>query len=192
LLLIPGSLKICLIAGLKSQDSFFLIRGVIWLFNNNNKVKSINIYLFILKYIIFIAIIPIFILGSVIYLGNDNFLFLFHFFIHNGCFLKFGVEVGVELSIVNRLYRLRITDQLFKSYAFTRVVRSQSTLQCLLRRQILKKHPLYIISFVPQHPLSTSGPCLSCTPHDVPCTYELKDDAPSIYGRLCRDIEQFL
>jgi hypothetical protein len=55
---------------------------------------------------------------------------------NNGCFFKFGVEVGVELSIVNALYRLRITDQLFKSYAFTRVVRSQSTLQRLLRRQI--------------------------------------------------------
>jgi hypothetical protein len=58
---------------------------------------------------------------------------------YNGCFFKFGVEVGVELSIVNALYRLRITDQLFKSYAFTGVVRSQSTLQRLLRRQILKK-----------------------------------------------------
>jgi hypothetical protein len=34
---------------------------------------------------------------------------------YNGCFLKFGVEVGVEGSIVNALYRLRITDQLFKS-----------------------------------------------------------------------------
>jgi hypothetical protein len=56
--------------------------------------------------------------------------------IYNGCFFKFGVEVGVELSIVNALYRLRITDQLFKSYTFTRVVRSQSTLQRLLRRQI--------------------------------------------------------
>jgi hypothetical protein len=44
---------------------------------------------------------------------------------------------------VNALYRLRITDQLFKSYAFTRVVRSQSTLQ-LLRRQIKKKNTLYI------------------------------------------------
>jgi hypothetical protein len=53
-----------------------------------------------------------------------------------GVFFKFGVEVGVELSIVNALYRLRITDQLFKTYAFTRVVRSQSTLQRLLRRQI--------------------------------------------------------
>jgi hypothetical protein len=31
--------------------------------------------------------------------------------VHNGCFFKFGVEVGVELSIVNALYRLRITDQ---------------------------------------------------------------------------------
>jgi hypothetical protein len=46
-----------------------------------------------------------------------------------GVFFGFGVEVGVELSIVNALYRLRITDQLFKTYAFTRVVRSQSTLQ---------------------------------------------------------------
>jgi hypothetical protein len=60
----------------------------------------------------------------------------------NGCFFKFGVEVGVEVSIMNALYRLRITDQLFKSYAFTRVVRSQSTLQRLLRRQI-KKNTLY-------------------------------------------------
>jgi hypothetical protein len=50
-----------------------------------------------------------------------------------GVFFLFGVEVGVEVSIVNALYRLRITDQLFKSYAFTRVVRSQSTLQRLLR-----------------------------------------------------------
>jgi hypothetical protein len=56
--------------------------------------------------------------------------------IYNGCFFKFGVEVGVALSIVNALYRLRITDQLFKSFAFTRVVRSQSILQRLLRRQI--------------------------------------------------------
>jgi hypothetical protein len=32
----------------------------------------------------------------------------------NGCFFKFGVEVGVEVSIVNALYSLRITDQLFK------------------------------------------------------------------------------
>jgi hypothetical protein len=55
---------------------------------------------------------------------------------HNGCFFKFGVEVGVELSNVNALYRLRITDQLFKSYSLTQVVRSQSTLQRLLRRQI--------------------------------------------------------
>jgi hypothetical protein len=42
---------------------------------------------------------------------------------------------------VNGLYRLRITDQLFKSYAFRRVVRSQSTPQRLLRRQIKKKTP---------------------------------------------------
>jgi hypothetical protein len=54
---------------------------------------------------------------------------------YNGCFFKFGVEVGVERSIVNALHRLRITDQLF-ILRFTRVVRSQSTLQRLLRRQI--------------------------------------------------------
>jgi hypothetical protein len=42
-----------------------------------------------------------------------------------GVFFKFSVEVGVEESIVNALNGLRITDQLFKSYAFTRVVRSQ-------------------------------------------------------------------
>jgi hypothetical protein len=29
--------------------------------------------------------------------------------VYNGCFLKFGVEVGDELSIVNPLYRLRIS-----------------------------------------------------------------------------------
>jgi hypothetical protein len=45
------------------------------------------------------------------------------------CFFKFRLIVGVQGSIVNALYGLRITDQLFKSYVFTRVVRSQSTLQ---------------------------------------------------------------
>jgi hypothetical protein len=43
----------------------------------------------------------------------------------NGCFLKFGVEVGVEELIVDALHVLRITDQLFKSYVFTRVVRNR-------------------------------------------------------------------
>jgi hypothetical protein len=42
---------------------------------------------------------------------------------------KVVLKVGIEKSIVNALYGLRITDQLFKSYVFTRVVRSQSTLQ---------------------------------------------------------------
>jgi uncharacterized membrane protein len=45
------------------------------------------------------------------------------------CFFKFRLIVGVQGSIVNALYGLRITDQLSKSYVFTRVVRSQSTLQ---------------------------------------------------------------
>jgi hypothetical protein len=42
---------------------------------------------------------------------------------------KLILKVGVEETIVNALYGLRMTDQLFKSYVFTRVVRSQSTLQ---------------------------------------------------------------
>jgi hypothetical protein len=33
-----------------------------------------------------------------------------------GCTFKFHLIEGVEESIVNPLYRLRITDQLFKSY----------------------------------------------------------------------------
>jgi hypothetical protein len=41
----------------------------------------------------------------------------------------FILKVGVEKSIMNTLYGLRIMDQLLKSYVFTRVVRSQSTLQ---------------------------------------------------------------
>jgi hypothetical protein len=42
---------------------------------------------------------------------------------------KFILKVGVKKSIMNMLYGLRIMDQLLKSYVFTRVVRSQSTLQ---------------------------------------------------------------
>jgi hypothetical protein len=61
---------------------------------------------------------------------------------YNGCFFKFGVEVGVEPSIVNALYRLRITNQLFKSYAFTRVVRSQIDSPTPTSTPNLKKHPL--------------------------------------------------
>jgi hypothetical protein len=36
-------------------------------------------------------------------------------------FFKFHLLVGVGVLIVNALYGLRITDQLFKSYVFTRV-----------------------------------------------------------------------
>jgi hypothetical protein len=43
-----------------------------------------------------------------------------------GVSFKFYLKFGVEESIVNAL---RITVQLFKSYVFTRLVRSQSTLQ---------------------------------------------------------------
>jgi hypothetical protein len=42
---------------------------------------------------------------------------------------KFILKAGVEEPIVNALYGLRITDELFKSYVFTQVVRSQSTPQ---------------------------------------------------------------
>jgi hypothetical protein len=62
-------------------------------------------------------------------------------------FFKFGVEVGVELSIVNALYRLRITDQLFKSYAFIRVVTSIDS-PTPTSMPNLKKHPLYVFVFV--------------------------------------------
>jgi hypothetical protein len=47
---------------------------------------------------------------------------------------KFILKAGAEESIVNALH-IRITD-LFKSYVFTRVVRSQSTPQRQLRGQI--------------------------------------------------------
>jgi hypothetical protein len=61
----------------------------------------------------------------------------------SGGFFKFHLIVGVEEWIVNALYRLRITNQLFKSLRFTRVMRSQSTLQRLLRGEIKKKHPIF-------------------------------------------------
>jgi hypothetical protein len=55
-----------------------------------------------------------------------------------GCFFKFHLIVGVRESIVDALYGLRITHQLFKSYVFTRVMRSQSTFQRLLGGEISK------------------------------------------------------
>jgi ribonuclease HIII len=58
-------------------------------------------------------------------------------------FFKFHLIVGVEESIVNALYRLRITDQLFKILRFIRVVRSQSTHQRPLRHEIKKKNTRY-------------------------------------------------
>jgi hypothetical protein len=36
---------------------------------------------------------------------------------YNGCFFKFGVEAGGELSIVNALYRLQITERFYTSGA---------------------------------------------------------------------------
>jgi hypothetical protein len=39
-----------------------------------------------------------------------------NFVIVSGVFFKFDFKVGVEVSILNALYWLRITDQLFKSY----------------------------------------------------------------------------
>jgi hypothetical protein len=61
-----------------------------------------------------------------------------------GCFFKFQVIVGVEKSIVNELYGLQITDQLFKFYVLRRGVRSRSTLQRLLRGEIKKKNTQYL------------------------------------------------
>jgi hypothetical protein len=69
-----------------------------------------------------------------------------------GVFFKFGVEVGVEESIVNdplilkhRFFKLQIkntnkakSEVRFKQLIRVVVVRSQSTLQRQLRRQILK------------------------------------------------------
>jgi hypothetical protein len=67
--------------------------------------------------------------------------------------------VGVEESIVNALFGLRIRDQLFKCYVFTRVVRSQSSLERLLRGEILKntRYILYIC-ILRQMALTTSQP----------------------------------
>jgi hypothetical protein len=67
-----------------------------------------------------------------------NSYFNFHFNksllcrICNGCFFKFGVEVSIIL------YRLRIMDQLFKSYAFTRV-NSEHPYYIVHSRKILQK-----------------------------------------------------
>jgi hypothetical protein len=69
------------------------------------------------------------------------FLFIFEDFLTAaflygiGWFLKFLLIVGVRESDCERLYGLRITHQLFKSYVFTGV-RSQSTGQRLLRGEI--------------------------------------------------------
>jgi hypothetical protein len=58
-------------------------------------------------------------------------------------FFKFHLIVGVEESIVNALYRLRITDQLFKSYVLHE--------WCVHNRHFnayyevkFKKHPVYL------------------------------------------------
>jgi hypothetical protein len=78
---------------------------------------------------------------------------------YNGCFLKFGVEVGVVESIANaqpnynsdQLLKSNLTFcgvcvvnlQFEKSVFLRRLVHSQSTLQRQLRRQILK-NTLYL------------------------------------------------
>jgi hypothetical protein len=61
---------------------------------------------------------------------------------NNGCFFKFGVEVGVELSFVNALYRLRITDQLFKSYALHEWCDLNRLSNAYFDAKFKKKHPL--------------------------------------------------
>jgi hypothetical protein len=55
-------------------------------------------------------------LGCRAALISDTDSFEIHGNLCSGCFFKFHLIVGVEKLIVNALYRLRITDQLFKSY----------------------------------------------------------------------------
>jgi hypothetical protein len=64
--------------------------------------------------------------------------------IHNGCFFKFGVEVGVELSIVNAPYRLRIRDQLFKSYVLHEWCALNQLSNVYFDAKLKKKNTLYI------------------------------------------------
>jgi hypothetical protein len=76
-----------------------------------------------------------------------------------GVFLKFGIQVSVEKSIVNappdfnleQLFKSNLTFCVFlimlfeKSVFLKRVVHPQSTLQRQLRRQIKKKTPLHFM-----------------------------------------------
>jgi hypothetical protein len=52
------------------------------------------------------------------------------------------MHVGVEESIVNALYRLGITDQLFKSYFLQSGVFTMYS-STLTTRRNLKKHPIH-------------------------------------------------
>jgi hypothetical protein len=64
---------------------------------------------------------------------------------YKGCFLKFGVEVGFEESIVNALHGSRISCLNLAFYTS-----SQSTLQRQLPHQIKKKKtPLQLQVFKP-------------------------------------------
>jgi hypothetical protein len=58
-----------------------------------------------------------------------------------GCFFKFHLIVDVEETIMNALYRVRITDQLFKSYVLH--VHSRLSNSYYLRGEIKKKHPIF-------------------------------------------------
>jgi hypothetical protein len=57
-----------------------------------------------------------------------------------GVFFKFHLIVDVEETIMNALYRVRITDQLFKSYVLH--VHSRLSNAYYLRGEIKKKHPI--------------------------------------------------
>jgi hypothetical protein len=58
------------------------------------------------------------------------------------CFFKFHLIVGVEESIVNTL-PIHVTDH-GSAVLILRFIRSQSTLQRLLRGEIKKKHPIQL------------------------------------------------
>jgi hypothetical protein len=65
--------------------------------------------------------------------------------VYNGCFFKFGVEVGVELSIVNALY-IQVTDQgsavqILHFYTSGAISIDSPTPTSTPN---LKKHPLYL------------------------------------------------
>jgi hypothetical protein len=105
-------------------------------------------------------------------ISNEIPLFSNHFhFIQNGFLINLIDLDNFFLSIVNALYRLRITDQLFKSYAFTPVSGAISigSPTPTSTPNLKKKHPLYLhmyyyydarTSDVPTPPVAIAHPNL--------------------------------